>query len=100
MTILTIGAVLYRSLEAAKTLEEKYGISLEVVKEVPKLKGTHIRKTWKARIVDDDKVPVKIGTTMIREINMSVLNDIAKVYQGNFEIPGVEFYQEEAVAIR
>ena len=37
---------------------------------------------------------------MIREINMSVLNDIAKVYQGNFEIPGVEFYQEEAVAIR
>ena len=83
-----------------KEEEEKYGISLEVVKEVPKLKGTHIRKTWKARIVDDDKVPVKIGTTMIREINMSVLNDIAKVYQGNFEIPGVEFYQEEAVAIR
>ena len=75
-------------------------IKLEVVKEVPKLKGTHIRKTWKARIVDADKVPVKIGATVIREINMSVLNDIAKVYQGNFEIPGVEFYQEEAVAIR
>ena len=29
VTILTIGAVLYRALEAAKTLEEKYGISAE-----------------------------------------------------------------------
>jgi len=31
ITILTIGAVLYRALEAAKTLEEKYGISAEVI---------------------------------------------------------------------
>lgn len=31
VTILTIGAVLYRALEAAKILEEKYGISAEVI---------------------------------------------------------------------
>ena len=31
VTILTIGAVLYRALDAAKTLEEKYGISAEVI---------------------------------------------------------------------
>ena len=31
VTILTIGATLYRALEAAKTLEEKYGISAEVI---------------------------------------------------------------------
>ena len=31
ITILTVGAVLYRALEAAKTLEEKYGISAEVI---------------------------------------------------------------------
>ncbi|MBR6681453.1 MAG: dehydrogenase, partial [Clostridia bacterium] len=31
ITILTIGAVLYRALDAAKTLEEKYGISAEVI---------------------------------------------------------------------
>ena len=31
VTILTIGAVLYRALEAARTLEEKYGISAEVI---------------------------------------------------------------------
>jgi 2-oxoisovalerate dehydrogenase E1 component len=31
LTILTIGATLYRALEAAKTLEETYGISAEVI---------------------------------------------------------------------
>mgnify|MGYP000958994406 CR=1 FL=1 len=31
VTILTIGAVLYRALEAAKTLQEKYNISAEVI---------------------------------------------------------------------
>ena len=31
ITILTIGATLYRALEAAKILEEKYGISVEVI---------------------------------------------------------------------
>jgi len=31
LTILTIGATLYRALEAAKTLESKYGISVEVI---------------------------------------------------------------------
>ena len=31
VTILTIGATLYRAMDAAKTLEEKYGISAEVI---------------------------------------------------------------------
>ena len=31
VTILTVGAVLYRAMEAAKILEEKYGISAEVI---------------------------------------------------------------------
>ncbi|MFV0269889.1 MAG: thiamine pyrophosphate-dependent enzyme [Draconibacterium sp.] len=31
LTILTIGATLYRALDAAKTLEEKYGVSAEVI---------------------------------------------------------------------
>ncbi len=31
LTILTIGATLYRALEAAKTLEEKHGVSCEVI---------------------------------------------------------------------
>ena len=31
VTILTIGATLYRAMEAAKTLEEKYGVSAEII---------------------------------------------------------------------
>jgi len=31
LTILTVGAVLYRALEAARTLEEKFGVSCEVI---------------------------------------------------------------------
>ncbi len=31
ITILTVGATLYRALEAAKTLEEKYGLSAEII---------------------------------------------------------------------
>jgi 2-oxoisovalerate dehydrogenase E1 component len=31
LTILTVGATLYRALEAAKTLEEKYGLSVEII---------------------------------------------------------------------
>jgi 2-oxoisovalerate dehydrogenase E1 component len=31
LTILTSGATLYRALEAAKTLEEKHGLSVEVI---------------------------------------------------------------------
>jgi 2-oxoisovalerate dehydrogenase E1 component len=31
LTILTVGATLYRALQAAKTLEEKYGLSCEVI---------------------------------------------------------------------
>jgi len=31
ITILTVGATLYRALDAAKTLEEKYGLSVEII---------------------------------------------------------------------
>ena len=31
LTILTIGATLYRALDAAKILEEKYGVSVEII---------------------------------------------------------------------
>ena len=62
--------------------------------------GTHVRKTWKARIVDESKVPIMYGNHVIRQIDMSKLNDIAKYEQNKAEIPGVEFYQDETVIVR
>ena len=86
--------------KAIQEEKEMFGISLETVKEVPKLNGTHIRKTWKARVVDESKVPEKIGNIVIKKIDLAVLDDLAKVYKGTFEVEGVEFYQDESVVIR
>lgn len=89
-----------RKLELAKEQEAIFGEVLTVAQETLKLNGTHVRKTWKARIVDEDKVPVKFGNHVIRAIDMKALNDIAKFEQGQAKIDGVEFYQEESVVIR
>lgn len=91
-----------KSLEKLKIEQQQEAelFGLEIKTETPDLKGTHIRKTWKARIVDESKVPVNYGKMCIREINMSKLNDIAKYTEGKAKIEGVEFYQEETVVVR
>jgi len=91
-----------KSLEKLKIEQQQEAelFGLEIKTETPDLKGTHIRKTWKARIVDESKVPINYGKMCIREINMSKLNDIAKYTEGKAEIEGVEFYQEETVVVR
>ena len=59
ITILTIGAVLYRALEAAKVLEERYGVSTEVIDArsiVPfdyEKVANSVEKTGKLLIVSD-----------------------------------------------
>lgn len=92
-----------KSLEQLKIEQEKdaelFGLDLPDI-EKPDLNGTHVRKTWKAKIVDESKVPVMYEKMCIREINMSKLNDIAKFTEGKAKIDGVEFYQEETVVIR
>jgi len=59
VTILTVGAVLYRAIDAAKTLEEKYNISAEIIDTrslVPfdyNLVIESVKKTGKIIIVGD-----------------------------------------------
>ena len=92
-----------RKLELKKQQEDEkafFGVVLtEDAKEV-NLGGTHVRKTWKARIVDEDKVPTHFMKMCIRPIDTSALNEIAKYSEGTAVIEGVEFYQEESVVIR
>lgn len=66
----------------------------------PSAAGTSIRKTWKARVLDPKAVPAYVNGIEIREIKMSALNDLAKMTNGTLEIPGVEFYQENTLAVR
>lgn len=65
-----------------------------------KTSGISIRKTWKAKVVDESLVPIKIAGATIRPVDMSVLNKLAVASKGDIECPGVEFYQEESTQVR
>ena len=91
-----------RQLVLAKGQEEEKEIFGEIitVDSTPKLGGTHVRKVWKAKVVDEDAVPVKMGNIIIRPVDMKVLNQFAKYYEGQAKVDGVVFEQVESVVIR
>lgn len=66
----------------------------------PTAQGTSIRKTWKARIVDEKLVPAYFNGMMLRSIDMSTLNNLAKTTKGTIEIPGVEFFEDASLSVR
>ena len=74
VTILTIGAVLYRALDAAKYLEEKYGISAEIIDArsiVPFNYETvieSVKKTGRIVLVSDACTRGNIQNDMARNI--------------------------------
>jgi len=71
-----------------------------VVPEAPKAAGVSVRKSWKARVVDADKVPVAANGIVIRPIDAAALNNIARLTKGTAQIPGVEFYEESTIGAR
>jgi hypothetical protein len=73
---------------------------LEVPIAKPKVIGTHVRKKWKARIIDDAAVPIGIMGMTIRPIDMSQLDSLARMSKGTAKVPGVEFYEETIVVQR
>jgi len=68
--------------------------------DTPSAAGTSVRKSWKARVVDAAAVPAYFNGLEIRAINMAALNNIAKMTKGSATIPGIEFYQDTALAVR
>ena len=68
--------------------------------EAPKATGISTRKAWKARVVDPSKVPAYVNGMEIRTINMSALNNIARMTKGSAAIPGVEFFEETSIGAR
>ena len=66
----------------------------------PSLKGTSVRKVWKARVTDEKLVPAYFDGYELREINMTMLNNMARWKEGQMEIPGVEFYQDSVMSVR
>jgi len=82
ITILTIGATLYRALEAAKILEEKYGISAEVIDArsmVPfnyELVVASVKKTGKIVLSSDACDRGSFLNDMARNINDLCFDDL------------------------
>lgn len=71
-----------------------------VVLDNPKASGTSVRKTWKAKIVDPKIVPAYVNDIEVRTINMSALNQLARMTSGTLSVPGVEFYEESSISVR
>ena len=70
------------------------------VVQTPTAQGTSIRKTWKAKVVDEKLVPAYFNGMELRTINMTALNNLAKTTKGTMQIPGVEFYEDSTLSIR
>ena len=66
----------------------------------PTASGTSVRKMWKARVVDPKLVPAYVNGIEVREIKMSALNNLAKMTNGELQVPGVEFYEESGIVAR
>lgn len=74
--------------------------AMPVTAAVQKTEGISVRKTWKARIIDDSKVPTHFGGVCIRPVDTSALNNLARMTKGTAEITGVEFYEDANFAVR
>lgn len=66
----------------------------------PTATGTNTVKRWKARVVDATLVPAYMNGMEIRTINMTALDNIARMSKGAMNIPGVEFYEEVSISAR
>jgi len=79
--------------------EETKNIVFEAPKVV-KTPDTSVRKTWKARVINETLVPVEIMGTVIRPVDITALDKLAKFSKGATQIPGVEFYEDITISAR
>jgi hypothetical protein len=68
--------------------------------QTPKATGVSTRTLYRARIIDESKVPVEVAGVVIRPIDLSAVNKLAQASKGKVQIPGIEIYEEQSVAVR
>lgn len=83
--------------------EEVEAPVITVQSEAPKVDGISTRKTWKARVVDTKGFILAAtldsnlqGFIMIDE---KALNRVAQATKGQVSYPGIQFYQDESMAV-
>ena len=73
---------------------------IEYKPEVVKTAGTSAVAVWKAKVTNDSLVPVEFAGMVIRPIDVSAIDKIAKTSKGQMKIPGIEFYQDIQIRSR
>jgi hypothetical protein len=68
--------------------------------QAPTAKGISTRTMYKARIINDKLVPVEVAGVTIRPVDLSAINKLAQASKGKLQIPGIEIYTEDSVAVR
>ena len=68
--------------------------------QAPKATGVSTRTLYRARIIDESKVPVEVAGVVIRPVDLAAINKLARASKGKVQIPGIEIYEEQSVAIR
>ena len=67
--------------------------------DIPHVEGVSSQKRWKCRITDNKLVPAFFNNVEIRQVNTKKILELRR-QEPNIKIPGVEFYQDEIIAIR
>lgn len=68
--------------------------------QTPKATGVSTRTLYRARIIDESKVPVEVAGVVIRPVDLAAINKLAQASKGKIQIPGIEIYEEQSVAVR
>lgn len=68
--------------------------------QAPKATGVSTRTLYRARIIDESKVPVEVAGVVIRPVDLAAINKLAQASKGKVQIPGIEIYEEQSVAVR
>lgn len=90
-------------IENAEYLVEAAQETAQIVFAAPKVEktpDTAVRKTWKARVINESLVPIEVMGTVIRPVDLSALDKLAKFSKGSTEVPGIEFYEDITIAAR
>ena len=79
--------------------EQVAQMNTKVQVAAPKVSGVSKKKVWKVKIVDETAVPAYVNGICVRPVNERSLLQLHKL-NPNIKVDGVEFVQEETLAVR
>lgn len=68
--------------------------------QAPTARGVSTRTLYRAKIVNEKLVPVEVAGVVIRPVDLAAINKLGQASKGKLQIPGIEIYEEQSVAVR